>query len=399
MLSSFSALLLATMTMAQPASADPNTIVVTGIRAQDYRDRLAACLARNCPPNEDIDATLALAEALFVEGEYGDARSAIRASLARNRRHTRDFPEPVSDLYRANARVAHHLGRDREAEISTYQILAALRTGLPVEDHRHFTARLEIAQSMTAAGRSETAQRELRRLMEVARAGGREDVAQMAELRALWLNYSAAPYGPTKNRLLDLSRSTDPQQRILASGARAMLVRIYSAEGDEDRANAIIADMARDGDRPRQLLFSPPYRLVQQHDPEDTRRTGNALAEQGLYVANTAERLTDTYDDKWIDVGFWVQPDGQVAELQILRRGRGSGGWEDPLLESIQGRRYSPGDRSTYRLERYTYSATLHYTATGTHISDRSPRARIEYLDLSQGASPPPAPGSRPDTD
>lgn len=43
----------------QPATAD-RTIVVTGQRILDYRDRLAACLARRCPPNEDIDATLAL---------------------------------------------------------------------------------------------------------------------------------------------------------------------------------------------------------------------------------------------------------------------------------------------------------------------------------------------------
>jgi hypothetical protein len=52
-----------------PQNPDNQTIVVIGNRIQMYRDRLAACLARNCPPDEDIDATTALAEALFLTGQ------------------------------------------------------------------------------------------------------------------------------------------------------------------------------------------------------------------------------------------------------------------------------------------------------------------------------------------
>ena len=67
-------------------------IVVTGLRIQDYRDRLAACLARNCPPNEDADATLALAEAYFLNGDYVEGRQAVQASLGRNRDEARGYP-------------------------------------------------------------------------------------------------------------------------------------------------------------------------------------------------------------------------------------------------------------------------------------------------------------------
>jgi hypothetical protein len=375
-------LLAAGIAIVQPPAAEPGTIVVTGQRLPDYRAALAACLARHCPPNEDIDATLTLAEALFVEGEYGAARNAIRASIARNRNQARTYPEPVSDLYRAGTRLAEHMGRDGEAGFYVYRILDALQAGLPVEDHRHFTARLDIVRSMAALGQVDTARRELRRLAEVARAGGREDVANLAELRTLWLDYLEAPYGLARRRLIEMSRWTDPERRLLSYGAKAMLVRIYSREGDNRRADAMMAEMARDGDAPRQLLYSPPYQLAQQNQAEADHQRQDAVFNRGLMTDNLTERLTDTFEDKWIDVGFWVQRDGHVDDLQLLRRGRGAGGWEAPLLDSIRGRRYSPGDRPTYRLERYTYTATLHYTATGSHIPDRSPRARIEYLDL-----------------
>lgn len=377
---------LADPALAQPRSQDQH-VVVTGTRIQDFRDRLAQCLARHCPPDEDIDATLALAEALFVEGDYGHARSAIRASMSRNRDEARNYPEPVSDLYRAGTRVAEHLGRDREAEIYVYQILGSLRAGLPVEDHRHFTARLEIARSLAALGRPEIARRELRRLVDVARAGGREDVANLAELRSLWLEYQEAPYGSARRRLLEMSRWTDPQRALLAYGAKALLIQIYSREGDDERVDALIATMG--GGETRRLLYSPPCQLIQQTNVDGNAHREDAVYSQGLMTDNIAERLTDTFDDKWIDVGFWVQPDGQVEDLQLLRRGRGGGGWEGPLLEAIRGRRYSPGERPTYRLERYTYTATFHTTSTGSHIPDRSPRARIEYLDLTAGAEPP----------
>src|SRR3954449_11281586 len=101
-------------TSAVPQAVEPGedpAIVVTAQRIADYRSRLAACLARHCPTNEDADATLALAEALFLNGAYHEARDEVQASLRRNRGQARAFPEPVSDLYRAHARLSRHLGQ------------------------------------------------------------------------------------------------------------------------------------------------------------------------------------------------------------------------------------------------------------------------------------------------
>ena len=59
-----SALALALPAAAQnaPSQNDGQTIVVTGQRLEDTRRALEACLARKCPPLEDMAATMAHTE-------------------------------------------------------------------------------------------------------------------------------------------------------------------------------------------------------------------------------------------------------------------------------------------------------------------------------------------------
>jgi hypothetical protein len=362
----------------RPAAAGQNqTITVTGRRIADYRSALAACLARRCPVNEDVDATLALAEVEFEAGDYAQARRDVAASVGRNRDQGASYPEPVADLFRARARVARHLGLQDEAVRSTYEILRTLERGIPREDHRHFTARLEIAEMMIVAGRLTGARQQLETLADHARAGGRPDVAALAELRATWISYLLAPGSDqAPNRLLAMSRETGPDQRMRSTGAKILLARLYRDRGDTARSDALIADIARNNSGRRGLIFSPPYELTQRETVEE----GGA--------ANVNTRIPDNFDGQWIDVGFWVQADGRVQDLEIIRH-RGTPSWSDPLLRSIRGRIYSPStDGPTFRLERYTYTAPLE-RVSGTRIMQRSPRARLEYYDLSTGEPPP----------
>ena len=368
-------------------------IVVTGIRIQDYRDRLAACLARNCPPNEDIDASLALAEALLLNGDYGDARSAVQASLGRNRDEARGFPEPVSDLYRAHSRLSRHMGFDRVALRSTHGILDALQEGLPQEDHRHFTARFELAEIKMAMGRYRAAREELEQLAEIAERAGRRDVAVMAELRTLWFDYMNLPHGGARSRLEEMSQWTDPGRRLQSVGARVLLARIYRSEGNARAADALLAEIGRGTSAQRRLIHAPRYALL--------RNDRDPVLDQDLLTAvrfgNVAGRASENYDGKWIDVGFWVQPDGRVSDLEVLRTG-GDTIWARPLLGAIRGRLYSTGEEPTYRLERYTLTSAWAFpenwsggeTSSGSRMPQRSPRARVEYLDLTVGNPPPP---------
>jgi hypothetical protein len=393
----FALVLLASTATAAAAPAlaqqDENqpTIVVTGPRIQDYRDRLAQCLARNCPTNEDADATLALAEALFLEGEYADARSAVRASLARNRGQARTFPEPVSDLYRAQTRLARHIGLDREARTAAHNILNALQEGIPQEDHRHFTARFEIAEMQMMRADFPGARRELTQLARVARAAGREDVATIAELRDLQYELVAYPASDARARLVSWSRLTAPDQRMRAIGARILLARLYRNEGDGERADSLLAEIGRNtsvGGR-RRLLHAPAYQLAQE---ELKFPDAQNIGDPNTYaMGRVLNRATESYDDKWIDVGFWVLPDGHVSGLEIVRRGA-TADWAAPLLASIRNRLYSSAGDSTYRLERYTFTADYDQI-TGTNIRAHSPRGRVEYLDLTiDGEAPPPPP-------
>jgi len=383
-------LLFALLAAAAPASAqaqgqggDEPTIVVTGQRLQDFRDALRRCLERHCPTNEDADATLALAEALFLNGEYHEARDAVQASLRRNRGQARGFPEPVSDLYRAHARLSRHLGLDTDARRSSYGILDALREGIPQEDYRHFTARLELSENLMQSGNHTGARRALVELARVAREAGREDVATIAELRMLWFDNIARPEGDARARLILMSRETAPAQRMRATGAKLLLARIYRHEGHADRADALLAEIGRGNaaSARRRLIDSPAYQL-QVQDPNNIGETSG----QDMNIANVNTRRSDNFEDKWLDVGFWVLPNGRVSGLEVLRHMNNTD-WANPLLESIRGRLYSAGPEATYRIERYTYTAPYE-RVTGSNIPQRSRRARVEYLDLSTSEAP-----------
>lgn len=396
-------LLIAAAGIQHPTPQQVPMIVVTGERLQTYRDRLAACLARHCPTDEDADATLALAEALLLDGEYRESRDILRASLGRNRRNAAAFPEPVSDLYRAHARLSHHLGFADDARRSTFGILSALQAGLPAEDHRHFTARFELAEYLIQSGNIVSARRELARLREAAQAAGRDDVVALAELRGLWFDYIASRSGEegvlgedAKRELARLSRHTEPSQRMRMIGAKILLSRINRIEGRAAQADALLTDIARGevGPAGRHLLFSPPYELVE-HQIEPMQ--GATTIRELIRYSSGYGQTPDNFEGKWIDVGFWVTPEGRVSGLEILRQGSNPD-WAEPLIESMRERRYSPGAEASYRLERYTYTADYEQVLR-TRIPQRSRRARVEFIDLTTGDAPPPPAPAQPQGD
>jgi len=274
---------------------------------------------------------------------------------------------------------------------STYGILESLQQGIAREDHRHFTARMELADMLMMTGRPDGAKRELRTLARIARENGRPDVAVMAELRSHWYDYLADPRGPARERLAELMNLADPARRMESIGARILLSRIYRSEGDTARADAMLAELGRGPANRRRLIHAPSYQLVQglHSDPENDLEDASGRSD-------LRRLIPPNYEDKWIDVGFWVQPDGRVDGLEILRQG-GNTAWAEPLVESIRGRIYSTADEPTYRLERYTFTARQE-TPTGSHIRRNGPSSRVEYLDLTVSDPPPPptTPGARP---
>lgn len=363
------------------------TVIVTGTRLRDLEAALSDCLARNCPPNEDIDATLALAEGRFLDGEYEAAAETIAHSLRRNRRHGARFPEPVADLYRAQVRVMRHRGRDQHARIAVRRTLEVLKEGIPREDHRHFTARLEIVDMLVRLGDFRAARAELSELAERATAAERRDVARMADMRRLRLEYFLEPRR-TMARLNELANLTDPAQRFEMISARLLLAAIYRMDGDGTRSDALLAGIP--AAPARQLLFTPPFLA----DVREHVRRGDIPS-----------RVSEDFRDAWVDVGYWIDAEGRIADVEVVRHGANPS-WAEPLLRSIRGRIYSrsPDVQPSYRLERYTLTAPLeiqHGTRAGMRRDAR--RARIEFLDLTTenepGRAPPTTvPPAQPDT-
>ena len=348
-------------------------IVVTGTRLKDSERALAECLKRKCPPEEDINASLAHAENLFVAGAYKDARMTAKASIGRNARHAKGFPVPVSDLYRANSRISAHLGEGGDYESSTWGIKRALRAGLPGSDPRLIGADLEVASMQAALHRIPAARITYVRVEKDALAIGRPDLAALARVRSAWLHQLEGDTALARKKLRVIAEDRAPATALSRLTSLVLLARLDRKEGKVESSDALIAELKGAGFTRPTLLYSPPMQL---------HTDGGNASESG---STTRLLATDNFDDRWADVGFWVKPDGRVADAEILRES-GKTNWMKLVLKSIEGRIYSPikdGGEGSYRVERYSYTS-IWADRTGTRLRQRSQEARVEFIDLTE---------------
>ena len=367
----------------QPAATNPD-IVVTGRSLADTAAALAACIARDCPPDQDIAATLAHAENQFVAGEYRDARVTLTASIRRNGREGSGFPVEVSGLYRANARVAAHLGEARAFQLSILDMRDALRAGLPDSDPRVLAARIEVADSRVRLGYDSRS-----RYAEIARdadALGAHRVAAFARIRIaagdLAIDRNARDPANVRTARRDLEAISAGGDRVgadMALLAEVLLARFEREEGSNARTDRLIARFAATSGARRPLMLSgDPVRL-----PEDGRIDDETSG-------NTLNRVQmRSVGRQWMDVGFWIDGTGRVSDYEILRS-EGTGDWADAVELSVKSRTYAPPARDPggaapgfYIVERYTLTADwVETNCTGSRMRCRSPQARIERLDL-----------------
>lgn len=395
---------LAILAAATTPAAQPITVI--GQRLPDLQARLSACIARNCPTDEDIDASLAVAEAQIIDGDYRAARRTLLSSLGRNKAEARSYPIPVSDLYRANGRVAAHLGYDDDYYRSTWGIYHTLKQGLPDEKYRQYSALMEIAEMMGRTRNHERARLYYERIADSARRDGRPDIAALAELRRVLRHFP--PYLRESAVRKILSR-TDPTLQAPMLEGKLALARMAYEQKDAVKGDSIVAELARLTIRKPILVYSPPYDLgLSQADNAENAGIeqssglgistggpdggggpipdvgGGSRATLGGTMSFSSRRMALNVEDMWIDVGFTISPQGRVENLQVLRS-KGGRSWAAPLLKSISGRRYTPaapGSATSYRRERYTFTSAREAGA-GTKAKQHSPNARVEYFDLS----------------
>lgn len=363
-------------------------IIVVGERTQDSERALKNCIVKKCPPTEDIAASLRHAENLFVAGDYHAARRTLLASRTRNQRFRKQYPVDVADLLRANARVAAHMGESESFYSNTLDSLSALKAGLPPDDPRVLAGRIELGDSYARLGRFTAAEDVYRAVARRAHDLELPSIEGFGLLRLAMMYTSLAArgdaaYGLVAKQAVDaLINSSVPGLQPFASAARVLRARQQAKRGDATAVDRLIASLppVATADMPI-LIVAPPIDLPQL---ATTAFGGNARNRVGLRDV----------ENQWVDIGFWVTPDGKVSEPTVLRESpQLEGDWVKPVLKAIAGRRYAatardPSGPGAFRVERYTYTARW-TTTTGSRLRVRDRQQQIETLDLTPVAPAP----------
>lgn len=354
------AILLASNVAPQTTMAED--VIVTGQSLENAERDLAACIAANCPPAREVQATIALAEAQFLDGDFSAARLTAKAGLKRNRRFASSIPIELSGLVRTASRMAAHMGLTDEMRHESINNAVMLRKHAG-EDHRQaMFARAEMGDSFVQSGRA-LAAREIYADMarDAARLGVR-DMEGLALLRLAALDLQIARLQQARSdnaarTIAYLRGSTVPEHAVYGQAATVLEAVMRAQEGDDSQLDAAIGELSATPSP--QLVFAPPIRLGGAYTTAELTGSARRLGESGNYTPDFAEA------DNWFDVGFFVNPDGRVSDIQILRRGdRFNGRWYPAVERSLVGRRYTPtaadADKSSvYRVERFSMTFPL----------------------------------------
>ena len=374
----------AAIALALPVAAQD--IVVTGKPLTETAANLEDCLKRKCPPNEDIAATLAHAENLFMSGDYKTAQRTLHASLGRNRKHGEGYPMEVSDLLRANGRVAEHMGEGREYQLSTLDMRNTLKKSFGPDDFRTMVADIEVGDSRAKLGFSDEAENIYRDVEKRALVAKQYRVASFARFRLATVargRFDAEPTSPNRKeldkRLAVLTDNPLPGGEEFVLAAKVLRARTDRKHGAGASTDELVKEFAAMGGATRPvLLYSEPLSRIDLST--QTQADGDSARPSWT-------RLSTNRYGQWVDIGFWIGADGKVSDAEVLRSS-GDEIWAKPVLGNITRRVYAPlktsGDNSPgfYMIERYTLTARVSEGETGTRLRTREAEPRIERLDL-----------------
>lgn len=368
-------------------------IIVTGRSLDDTLKNLEDCIARGCPPNEDIDATLAHAENLFVNGDYKDSSKFIRDSIQRNKKHSEQYPVPVSDLYRSSSRVSEHLGEGRDYYLSVLTMRDILKKHLEKDDSRVLAAEIEVAESRFKVGYPDEAVRKYKKIYDKALEQDDIIIAGSAKIRELGLyviqannNKSPTRIKKARTELNEFIANPLENGQAFQTAAKIMLARLDRSLGDEESTDALIAELAASMKTRRPVLLESKPIVLKAALARQGQETRGGSVTQNLAVEN--------FTNRWADIGFWVNDKGTVEDIEILRL-KGNKRWISDVTDSIKTRVYAPTRNEEdgkaegqYIVERYTYTSNWNRgTANdnlGSRIRRRSGVPIIRRLDLTE---------------
>lgn len=355
--------------------SDGETVIVTARSLKSTESDLAECLARKCPPREDIELSLAHGENLFVAGDYAESRRVLAKSRERNRRHAETLPVEVGDLNRAYGRIAGFDGHAATARLAQIESLDALKAGLDRNDARVLAQQLMIADEYLKAGRLAAADDVFSTVKKRAIEAGLPQIRVQAMLRqavayAAMASVRADFRSAARHLLKQLQDTTDPALAPYREAGTLLEARVAAERGDEKALGAAIATMNLSQQTRPVLIYAPAIDL-----PPRGERNSTVSVKRG------------EGKPEWIDVGFDIDPAGKVKNVEILRKTDTVWGyWPDRVLKAISERRYAPVgpnvDRTLLqRTERFSMVYNLEML-NGSRIMSRSPDGQIISLDL-----------------
>ncbi|MBX9730826.1 MAG: hypothetical protein K2X59_05810 [Sphingomonas sp.] len=380
----------------QTAGLDQPDLIVEA-RSDDRQKRLADCIARKCPPNEDADAALALASQQFIEGDYRAARETINRSLARTRSQTRAYPIPVSKLWQGLSLVDTHLGNFTFAQSESVRAYYVLQSNLPTDDPRTLNAGLELAAVYGHQNNWDAARNLYTSLIERSEQAPHPDIAARARIKFAKFIAFTAPgkigkdeQRQIRNILAPLIGSSNADYRVFDFPARLFLAKIAEEMGETGAVAALYATLPSDQRLPPILISSTPIRANKMIE-SPRERAIQCLENPSVISCQRAEDLiaTQNLDRQWIDVAFSIRPDGSVSDVDVIRQSPVyAGDWSTRVVASVQSRRYARTANATesggiQRLERYTLTSQTR-VFSGSRLPRKEADEVFEMVDLTR---------------
>ncbi|MFC3712194.1 hypothetical protein ACFOMD_06415 [Sphingoaurantiacus capsulatus] len=367
--------LVALLAMQAVPETDP-TITVVGRKAIDAE--YAACRDGGCDPNREANATLAYAQQQLLAGDYRGSRKALKRAIRRHSQNAATHPDAVSALYDANSTVALHVGEHSDARRSGLRAIAILDRALGETHPRAVAAVAQRGSMEEKIGNLAEAEQSYKSAAKRARAAGMPLLADVVDLRRAWLLAARDQDVAAQKRLTRMADDAGADRRVRLQAA-VLAARVAREREDYRTAERMIAMVGTQPAKSKPLLvWAPPINDAVNRSAEHARRYGMASAATGA----TSGEIVPI---RWVDVGFWVRPDGKVDEVEVLR-GSKRQGWAIPVLQSIEGRRYAAfaattGDPGNYRIERFTFVAPA-VIPINSLIKRNAGKPELRWLDI-----------------
>lgn len=359
------ALLLLAQT-ATPPAAGSDDIIVIGNRAEDA---LAACLARNCPPGEEVEASLQASVEQFVAGRYRSARQTLQTAIKRNRAHAAELPGPVSSLYATLATVAEHEGDTRLWTASARNNLLTLRKHVGSTNRATLMEQMAFGDAMLGIGQPRAADSTFSTVQRLAIEKDYPALASAATYRRAMIAFAERDHKAARRFADEAVRLAGPETGLMTELRDTMIARIAIRKGDTDAVDALAARLRQSADRQPRLLYAKPI--------DDINGIDDGLSLDPWHELGV----------RYADVGYWIRPDGTTAGVEVLRD-KGLGQWRPGIVKNVSQRRYVPldvaaGHPGIYRIDRFTVRAAIG-AATGTRIAQRVGRLSVHIIDLTE---------------